>query len=166
MFGELDTPFGSMAAGWRKGLLYSCEFVRAAKPINYSPKQVPKTHGKLRQAMERYFETGELEWDLSLLDLADLTDFQRRILYCCAAIPAGKSSTYGELAARSGSPGAARAAGMVMAKNRWPIVIPCHRVVGANGKLVGYSGIGGLATKRQLLELEQSSGSQLSLFPS
>jgi methylated-DNA-[protein]-cysteine S-methyltransferase len=89
-----------------------------------------------------------------LLDLNDLTDFQRRVSLACRTIPFGQTSTYGELAVRVGSSNAARAVGAVMARNRLPIVIPCHRVLGAAGRLGGYSAPGGLETKRRLLRLE------------
>lgn len=82
------------------------------------------------------------------------TAFQRKVIQACRRIPWGAFVTYGELASRAGYPGAARAVGNCMANNRIPLVIPCHRVVGADGRLHGYSGLGGLATKRRLLKLE------------
>ena len=90
------------------------------------------------------------------VDLGEATAFQRRVIRACRHIPWGSTLSYGELAARAGSPGAARAVGRCMAANRIPLVIPCHRVLGADGRLHGYSGPGGLATKRRLLELERS----------
>jgi methylated-DNA-[protein]-cysteine S-methyltransferase len=90
------------------------------------------------------------------LDLNDLTDFQWRVSLACRQIPWGQTCTYGELASRIGSPGAARAVGSVMARNRLPIVIPCHRVLGAGRRLGGYSAPGGLDTKRRLLSLESA----------
>ena len=69
-----------------------------------------------------------------------------------AAVPYGRVTTYGELAARAGRPRAARAVGTVMNRNPIPIVLPCHRVVGANGSLTGYGG--GLDRKQALLKLE------------
>lgn len=85
---------------------------------------------------------------------ASLTPFQRRVLQLCRAIPYGRVATYGELATRAGYPGAARAVGNVMAANRVPIVVPCHRVVPAGGKLGRYSAPGGTRTKLRLLEME------------
>lgn len=85
------------------------------------------------------------------------TDFQAQVLAHCRRIPVGQTRSYADLAALAGSPGAARAVGSVMRKNRVPLVIPCHRVVGSNG-LGGYSGAAGLATKRRLLELEGRTG--------
>ncbi|TVS18679.1 MAG: methylated-DNA--[protein]-cysteine S-methyltransferase [Planctomycetaceae bacterium] len=88
------------------------------------------------------------------LDLSDMTDFQRRVSLACRAIPWGETLTYGQLAARVGSPRAARAVGGVMSRNRLPIVIPCHRVLGTARRLGGYSAVGGLDMKRHLLILE------------
>ena len=70
-------------------------------------------------------------------------------------VPFGTTVSYGELAAMVGHPGAARAIGRVVGANRTPILIPCHRVVGSQGALVGYSATGGLITKRWLLDFEQ-----------
>ena len=79
-------------------------------------------------------------------------DFNRRVLRELARVPYGEVVTYGELAARAARPRAARAVGTVMNRNPLPIVLPCHRVIGANGKLVGYAG--GLDRKETLLQLE------------
>jgi methylated-DNA-[protein]-cysteine S-methyltransferase len=88
------------------------------------------------------------------VDLGPQTPFQRRVTACCRSIPRGRTLSYGELAARAGSPGAGRAVGQCMAANRVPLVIPCHRVVRSNGALGGYSGAGGQKLKRLLLDLE------------
>jgi methylated-DNA-[protein]-cysteine S-methyltransferase len=85
------------------------------------------------------------------------SDFQARVLAHCRRIPYGERSSYAQVAALAGSPGAARAVGSVMRKNRAPLVIPCHRVVGSGG-LGGYSGAAGLTTKQRLLELEARAG--------
>ena len=81
-----------------------------------------------------------------------MADFQRRVLSATAAIPFGGHASYGEVAERAGNPRAFRAAGTALGKNPIPIVIPCHRVWAAGGKLGGYTG--GLERKRALLELE------------
>lgn len=88
------------------------------------------------------------------VDLGQVTAFRRRILKICRAIPYGKTLTYGQIASRAGSPGAARAVGTCMASNRIPLIIPCHRVIAGNGGLGGFSAPGGIATKRRLLAME------------
>jgi methylated-DNA-[protein]-cysteine S-methyltransferase len=91
--------------------------------------------------------------DVPLSDEARTT-FCREVLAACRTIPYGQTLTYRQLAARVGRPAAARAVGQVMASNRLPILVPCHRVVGSSGGLGGYSGPQGIAMKRRLLELE------------
>ncbi|MGB4600255.1 MAG: MGMT family protein [Trichlorobacter sp.] len=103
--------------------------------------------------LERFFKGEPIRFDLSW-DITGLTLFQQQVLRLTALIPYGHVVTYGYLAQQIGLPGAARAVGGVMAANPLPIVIPCHRVVAASGKLTGYSGAGGIAMKRYLLELE------------
>ena len=100
--------------------------------------------------LDAYF-AGELtRFDLPLAPLG--SDFQQRVWAALREIPYGRTESYGELAERIGSPGAARAVGLSNGKNPIGIVIPCHRVVGSNGSLTGYGG--GLDRKRQLLDLE------------
>ncbi len=89
------------------------------------------------------------------LDLSSLTGFQREVLLAVASVPYGQTRAYGEIAAQIGRPHAARAVGGSNARNPLPLVIPCHRVIAADGSLGGYSGLGGLRTKRRLLALER-----------
>jgi len=86
------------------------------------------------------------------VDLGGLTTFQRRVLAATAAIPAGRLASYGDIARRIGRPGGSRAVGQALGRNPVPIVIPCHRVVAAGGRIGGYAG--GLGIKRTLLRLE------------
>ncbi len=88
------------------------------------------------------------------LDFSGVSMFQRAVLIACRAIPYGRTSTYAALAAAAGSPVASRAVGRTMATNRWPLIVPCHRVLATGGGLRGYSAVGGLATKRRLLDME------------
>lgn len=89
------------------------------------------------------------------LDWSVVTPFVRRVLEeILQGLPPGSTWTYGELAARLGQPGGARAVGRALAANPWPVLVPCHRVVRTDGALGGYSGPGGLATKGRLLALE------------
>jgi methylated-DNA-[protein]-cysteine S-methyltransferase len=88
------------------------------------------------------------------LDMQALSDFARGVYAVARAIPPGETMTYGAVAARLGDPGAARAVGEAMGLNPFPIVVPCHRVLAAGGKLGGFSAHGGAATKLRMLEIE------------
>ena len=101
----------------------------------------------VRRELDEYFEGRRREFDLPL-DLR-VAPFHEQVLHELALVPYGRTDTYGALAAKVGRPGAARAVGTVMNRNPIPIVLPCHRIVGANGSLTGYAG--GLDVKRQLL---------------
>ena len=81
-------------------------------------------------------------------------EFHQAVWKACSEIPKGQVRTYGWLARRIGRPGAARAVGRALGANPFAPVVPCHRVVGADGRLTGYSGEGGVATKRRLLLAE------------
>ncbi|HEY7019166.1 MAG TPA: methylated-DNA--[protein]-cysteine S-methyltransferase [Gaiellaceae bacterium] len=124
----------------RLGSLFGLRVLRSPRP----------TDGVRRQ-LDEYFSGSRREFDLEV-DLRPAREFGRAVLEELAHVPYGELTTYGALAARAGRPRAARAVGTVMNRNPVPIVLPCHRVVGASGSLVGYAG--GLDRKRTLLELE------------
>jgi methylated-DNA-[protein]-cysteine S-methyltransferase len=154
----VDSPIGSLfVAVSREGLA----------EISYSPAEeeleglaaflgprvlhAPKQVDAVRRELDEYFAGRRRVFDLTL-DLRGLAPFTLDVLHELAQVRFGETTTYGELAARAGRPRAARAVGTVMNRNRIPIVLPCHRVVGASGSLVGYAG--GLDRKVALLELE------------
>ena len=111
----------------------------------------------VEEQLQAFFR-GDLQvFDLPL-DLGGVTAFQRAVLLACARVPYGQVVSYGELARRAGFPGAARAVGQVMARNPLPLVIPCHRVIGSDGRLTGFGG--GLALKELLLAMERGIGAQ------
>ncbi len=105
----------------------------------------------LQEKLCRYFDGQPVSFD-EPLDMSGATDFRRRVWQATCRIPRGQTQTYGAIARQVGSPGAARAVGQAMAHNPWPIVVPCHRVVGHDGRLTGFGG--GLAMKQRMLELE------------
>lgn len=105
------------------------------------------------EQIQAYLTGKRRNFDL-VIDWNVLNAFQARALQATLAIPFGQTKTYGEIAALIGSPAAARAVGRAEATNPMPLVIPCHRVVGSDGKLHGYGGRGGLATKAWLLDME------------
>jgi methylated-DNA-[protein]-cysteine S-methyltransferase len=101
--------------------------------------------------LDEYFAGRRTAFELPLADTGG-SEFERAVWTALAAIPYGEMRTYGQIAAAVGDPLAARAVGMACNRNRLPVLLPCHRVVGAGGKLVGFGG--GLPHKRRLLELE------------
>ena len=113
--------------------------------------RVPRRVDAVLRELDEYFEGRRRGFDLEL-DLTPVADFHRLALDELARVPYGQVTTYGALAAKVGRPKAARAIGGAMNRNPIPIVLPCHRVVGAGGALVGYAG--GLERKELLLRLE------------
>jgi methylated-DNA-[protein]-cysteine S-methyltransferase len=131
------------------------------RTIEFSPDRAidgrrNAAHPLLRETerqLRAYF-AGELrEFDLAL-DMAG-TEFQRRVWYALLKIPYGETRSYSDIARGIGAPSAVRAVGAANGANPIPIVVPCHRVIGAGGKLVGYGG--GLPLKQRLLALERGS---------
>lgn len=113
--------------------------------------RAPRELDPVRRELDEYFEGRRRDFDLPL-DLRGREGFSRDILERLAKVPYGEVTTYKSLAVEAGNPRAARAVGTIMNRNPIPIVLPCHRVVGSNGSLVGYGG--GLERKRLLLDLE------------
>ena len=109
-----------------------------------------------REELRQYF-SGQLRNFTVKVDFTRWQGFTARVYGALRAVPYGETITYGELARRAGQPAAARAVGRLMAKNPLPIILPCHRVIAANGALTGYSGGAGIATKIFLLNHEKAS---------
>ena len=105
----------------------------------------------------RYFTGEQIDFSDVKLDIAEETDLFRRIYGALRRVPYGGTTTYGTLAKELGEgPEVARDVGQAMASNPVPLIIPCHRVLAAGGRLHGFSAPGGLATKRRLLEIENA----------
>jgi len=113
--------------------------------------------GELVERLQAYARGALDDFRDVAIDCDDLTEFAAMVIDGCRQIPPGATVSYGALAAACGRRGAARAVGNVMRTNRVPIIVPCHRVVGGDGRMHGYSATGGIDTKRHLIELEVSS---------
>jgi methylated-DNA-[protein]-cysteine S-methyltransferase len=122
---------------------------RGHKRIIRSAEKTAEARVQVRQ----YLESRRTEFTIPV-DLSDLTDFQRQVLAEAARIPRGQVATYGEIARSLGRPKASRAVGRALGSNPVPLIIPCHRVVGSDGSLRGYSAGGGVKSKAFLLNLE------------
>ncbi|HOF87265.1 MAG TPA: methylated-DNA--[protein]-cysteine S-methyltransferase [Armatimonadota bacterium] len=119
--------------------------------VIFDGPEAPALTGAWAAAFDAYLRGEDFPAALPV-DLAGVPPFTRRVLTACRAIPFGTVRTYRELAERLGCPRGSRAVGQALARNPVPVVIPCHRVMGANGALTGF--LGGLAWKRALLAHE------------
>jgi methylated-DNA-[protein]-cysteine S-methyltransferase len=98
------------------------------------------------------------------LDMTGVPDFHRAVYAVASSIPPGRTLTYGDVARRSGEPEAARAVGQALGRNPFPIIVPCHRVLAANGRSGGFSAHGGRSTKLRMLAIEGFMGNEPTLF--
>ena len=155
----VDTPIGDLLVAVTDGGVCRISFDPEperevevlAKSFGVRVLRTPRPVDPARRELDEYFEGRRRDFELRT-DLRLVADFNRRVLAELRRVPYGQVTTYGELAARAAAPRAARAVGTVMNRNPVPIVLPCHRVIGKNGKLVGYGG--GLERKEALLRLE------------
>ncbi len=149
----MDSPVGALTLAGTAGRLQHLRMTDQT----YEPSRVDWQHDETAfpdavAQLEEYFAGGRREFDLEL-DLAG-TPFQRRVWEALLTIPYGETRSYGEIAAQIDAPGAFRAVGLANGHNPIGIIVPCHRVIGANGSLTGYGG--GLDRKRMLLGMEKS----------
>ena len=153
-FDIVDSPVGDLlVASTPRGLCrisYTVEGQDEALARIFGVRVLRTPLDEVRRELDEYFEGRRRQFDLPL-DLR-VAPFHEAVLHELARVPYGQVDTYGHLAAKVGRPNAARAVGTVMNRNPIPIVLPCHRIIGANGSLTGYGG--GLDVKRALLELE------------
>lgn len=113
-------------------------------------------YSETRDLLQRYAAGERVTFKEVPVEYSVTTDFQRNVLDELRRIEYGQSCSYAELAEAAGSPKAARAVGSVMANNRIPLILPCHRIVGSGGHLGGYSAPDGLRMKQRLLAMERS----------
>ena len=118
-----------------------------------SAEEDPQAFDEVVNRLHRYATGDMTALDEILLDLSGVTPFFRAAWEACRSIPPGETRSYAWLAAEAGSPLAMRAAGQSMARNRFSLIIPCHRVIASDGGLGGYGG-GGLTVKARLLQME------------
>ncbi|HXD55426.1 MAG TPA: methylated-DNA--[protein]-cysteine S-methyltransferase [Solirubrobacteraceae bacterium] len=153
LYAWLESPVGRLlAAGDEEGLLsLSIEGQRWTSGVGAGWRRAEAPFTELRRQLGEYFAGERREFELSLRFGG--SEFRRRVWETLRAIPFGETRSYGQLARSVGSPGAARAVGLANGRNPFAIVVPCHRVIGADGTLVGYGG--GLERKRWLLDHER-----------
>ena len=143
-----ETPVGKLCIGEEDGVIVRTTWSKI--PTEYILEETELIL-QCKMQLDEYFRGERKTFDLPLAPKG--TDFQKKVWNALQKIPYGETKTYGEIAAAVGNPKGARAVGMANNKNPIGIIIPCHRVVGANGKLVGYAG--GMDKKEWLLQLER-----------
>ncbi len=142
----LDSPLGIVEIAFEKDHIVGIEFVDKKKEASPTPLS-----RKAVKELKEYFEGKRKIFSLPLH--LEGTEFQKRVWEALQEIPYGQTCSYKDIAVKIGNPGASRAVGLANNRNPISIVIPCHRVIGANKKLVGYGG--GLERKEWLLNMEK-----------
>lgn len=161
------TQFGVGSLFWRGDLLVALELPGVSRPAGCEQRSLAVKGDaaamRLAGAVESYFAGGKprIVFEALPLDLARLTDFEYDVYLTLAATPYGTLTSYAALARDAGHPGAARAVGNAMAKNPWPVLVPCHRVIRSDGRPGGFSC--GPGWKHRLLQLEGCGSRELGL---
>ena len=156
-----NTDYGFAAVAWSGG-----KIVRVILPCRSKSRAIQKLEHGLENLeivsddppvvgdLKAFFRGEQPDFSGYELDLSGLGPFHRKALIEARRIPYGETVAYGELAGRLGKPGAARAVGAAMSGNPVPILIPCHRVVGSDGSMRGFTAAGGIGLKKKLLQME------------
>lgn len=157
-----DSPLGTLYLAAKAGRLIALSYgdeERFLKEIERFglPAYTESELKPVALQLDEYFAGERTSFDVEV-DLAGLSPFQRATLEATLAIPYGMVKSYKEVADAVGKPGAARAVGTALGNNPIGIVVPCHRVIASDGTIGGFSGAGGVAAKRRLLELEGVTG--------
>jgi methylated-DNA-[protein]-cysteine S-methyltransferase len=159
----VETPWGWIAAAGSSGILnfltmghtHETAAIRAvASATMHAVPEYANWHPRLAKMLAAYAAGRPTDFRPIEIDERHYTTFQSQVVNVCRSIPTGETLSYGELAAQAGAPGAARAVGSVMAKNRYPLIVPCHRVIASGGRLGGFSAPQGLSLKQRLLDME------------
>lgn len=114
----------------------------------------PASMLELIETIRRHLDGSAAIYDETMLDFAGIGAWEASVYRAALVIPYGETRSYGALAASLGAPGGAQAVGQALGRNPWPIVVPCHRILAADGRTGGFSAPGGAATKLRLLEIE------------
>ncbi len=151
---SIESPIGELLLLGDGHALRGLYMQEGRKPVKIAPRweRSETSFADVRRQLREYFAGERTTFDALPLVL-DGAPFERQVWRALQEIPYGETASYGEIARRVGQPGAARAVGLANGRNPIGVIVPCHRVIGANGDLVGYGG--GLERKRLLLELEQ-----------
>ena len=162
-----DTAIGRCGIAWSERGIVGLQLPEASgvargELLSRFPEAVeseppPSVHAVM-EAVRALLAGGDPDLGAVPLDWSGVGDFERAVYEATRAIPRGSTRTYGEIAAAVGDPGAARAVGQALGRNPYPVVIPCHRVLAADGRPGGFSAPGGVRTKLRMLAIEGAPG--------
>jgi methylated-DNA-[protein]-cysteine S-methyltransferase len=163
-FALFDTAIGACGIAWAGAVVTGMQLPEvdvaatrariARRHAEAAEAEPPAAVKEITARVRRLLAGGHDDLADVAIDLDALPAFHRRVYEVARAIPPGATLTYGEVAARLGEPGAARAVGHALGRNPFPIIVPCHRVLAADGRMHGFSAHGGTTTKRRLLLIE------------
>ena len=159
---RFDTPLGRCGIAWTDAGVARVQLpeqddrraVESLERRGAVPAEPPAGIAATIHDVARHFGGDLRDFSGVALDLSGVADFARRVYAAARRVPAGRTATYGEIAAEIGAPGEARAVGQALGANPIPLIVPCHRVVAASGGIGGFSAPGGALTKTRLLALE------------
>ncbi len=162
IYTTMDTPIGKLLLVRNADGLNAITFDSREWTIDPAWGHDPDAFDAVMAQLQEYFEGARQAFDVPLAMAG--TPFQQKVWTALLDIPYGETISYGDLARRIGQPDAVRAVGAANGRNPVPIIVPCHRVIGSSGKLIGYGG--GLAIKAALLDHERryKGGAQLQMF--
>ena len=159
-----NTAIGTCAVAWSDSGIFGLQLperdsvaTRARILRRFADATESATPPDVRRAIDKVVALvagGDIDLTGIPLDLSAITPFERRVYEIARQIPPGETMTYGEVATKLDDPTAARAVGQALGKNPVAIIVPCHRVLAAGGRIGGFSANGGVATKRRLLAIE------------
>ncbi len=163
-FALFDTAIGACGIAWGERGLVGVQLpeASAARTLARMRRRFPATPEappppSVQRAIEgivQLLQGAAIDLAAVALDMAGVPSFDRRVYEVARTIPPGATLSYGDIAARLSAPGEARAVGQALGQNPFPLVVPCHRVLAAGGKVGGFSANGGIATKLRLLSIE------------
>ena len=166
-FALFDTALGTCGLAWdREDRIVAValpepdarDVVDYLRGFDATEQTPPEAIGEVVESIGRLFAGEDVDLSAIVVDVADLPEFDRRVYAVTRSIPRGRTLTYGQVAARIGQPLAAQAVGRSLGRNPIPVVIPCHRVLGAGTEVGGFSAPGGAATKGRILAAESVPG--------
>ncbi|HTF90789.1 MAG TPA: methylated-DNA--[protein]-cysteine S-methyltransferase [Planctomycetota bacterium] len=169
-----DSKIGALGVAWSERGLIGVQLpektraktaARIAARAGSKPGEAPAWVAAAVEEMRALVAGGAADLDHVPLDVADVPKFHGRVYAALRKLRAGETCTYAELAAKAGSPAAARAVGQAMRRNPWPLVVPCHRVLAAGDRLGGFSAAGGIELKARLLRAESAPAAKLLATP-